>query len=144
MLSSCALPARLAFTPWRSTLSVVWLAFALGGCASVADWIQGPPPAATAVDGALVGPGGMTLYTFDRDTAGSGTSACVAQCATSWPPLLAASDARAKSDWSLIPRPGGARQWAYKGQPLYYWSKDAKPGDRSGDGVNNAWRLARP
>lgn len=86
----------------------------------------------------------MTLYTFDRDTAGSGTSACLAQCAANWPPLLAASDARAKGDWSLVPRPGGSRQWAYKGQPLYYWNKDAKPGDRTGDGFNSAWRLARP
>ena len=29
-----------------------------------------------AAGGALVGPNGMTLYTFDKDTAGSGKSAC--------------------------------------------------------------------
>ena len=144
MFARYALPACPAFAPWRSVLSIVWLVFALGGCASVAEWIEGPLPPANTVDGALVGPGGMTLYTFDRDTAGSGTSACTAQCATNWPPLLAASDARARGNWSLVPRPGGSRQWAYKGQPLYYWAKDAKPGDRSGDGFNNAWRLARP
>lgn len=44
----------------------------------------------------------------------------------------------------MIKRDDGVPQWAYKGRPLYTWSKDAKPGDRTGDGFNNAWRLARP
>jgi hypothetical protein len=30
------------------------------------------------------------------------------------------------------------------GMTLYHWSKDTKPGDRTGDGFNNAWRLAKP
>ncbi|MBL8460197.1 MAG: hypothetical protein JNM92_12600, partial [Zoogloea sp.] len=29
-------------------------------------------------------------------------------------------------------------------KPLYRWIKDQKPGDRSGDGVNAVWHLARP
>jgi hypothetical protein len=37
----------------------------------------------------------MTLYTFDRDTMGSGKSVCNGPCATNWPPLMAsASDKR--------------------------------------------------
>ena len=86
---------------------------------------------------------GMTLYTFDRDTV-PGKSACNGPCATNWPPLTAAADARAQGDWSVLTRDDGSRQWAYKGKPLYYWVKDTKPGDRTGDGFNNAWRLARP
>jgi predicted lipoprotein with Yx(FWY)xxD motif len=42
----------------------------LGGCASAL------PKPGQAADGVLVGPNGMTLYTFDRDTAGSGKSVC--------------------------------------------------------------------
>jgi predicted lipoprotein with Yx(FWY)xxD motif len=85
----------------------------------------------------------MTLYTFDKDAAGSGKSECNGPCATNWPPLLAAADAKASGDYSIITRNDGAKQWAYKGKPLYLWIKDTKPGDRTGDGFNNAWRLAR-
>ena len=41
-------------------------------------------------------------------------------------------------------RDDGVRQWAYKGKPLYTWSKDTKPGDASGDGVGGSWHIAAP
>ena len=47
----------------------------------------------------------------------------------------------AAGDYTIITRDDGAKQWAYKGKPLYLWIKDSKPGDRTGDGFNNAWRL---
>ena len=97
-----------------------------------------------AKDGMLVGPNGMTLYTFDRDPAGSGKSLCNGPCATNWPPLMAATGSAAGGDWSVVTRDDGSKQWAYKGKPVYFWVKDQKAGDRSGDGVNNVWRLARP
>ena len=68
-------------------------------------------------DGALVGPTGMTLYTFDKDVAGSGKSACNDGCATNWPPLTATT-APSGDGYSLIERDGGAKQVAYKGKPL--------------------------
>lgn len=101
-----------------------------------------PPPPATASNGALVGPNGMTLYTFDRDAGGK--SMCNGPCATNWPPLMAPASAGASGDWSVITRDDGSRQWAWRGKPVYYWIKDARPGDRTGDGVNNVWHLARP
>ncbi|MBZ8142433.1 hypothetical protein CLD22_21350 [Rubrivivax gelatinosus] len=97
----------------------------------------------TAADGVLVGANGRTLYTFDRD-ATPGKSACNGPCATNWPPLAAASDAKDHGDWSVVTRDDGTKQWAYKGKPVYYWSKDQKPGDRTGDGVNGVWHAARP
>ena len=94
-------------------------------------------------DGVLVNDAGMTLYTFDKDT--NGKSACNGPCATNWPPLTAGAGATASGDWSIITRDDGTRQWAYKGKPLYIWSKDQKPGDRSGDGfLNNQWHVAKP
>lgn len=100
---------------------------------------------ATPMNGMLVGPNQMTLYVFDRDTAGSGKSACNGGCATNWPPLTATSGAAPAGDWSVVKRDDGATQWAYKGRPLYYWSKDGKPGDTTGDGMlNNAWHVAKP
>lgn len=109
----------------------------LAACAAMS-----PPPPATASNGALVGPNGMTLYTFDRDAGGK--SMCNGPCATNWPPLMAPAGASATGDWSIVTRDDGSRQWAHKGKPVYYWIKDSKPGDRTGDGVNNVWRLARP
>lgn len=92
----------------------------------------------------LTGGNGMTLYTFDKDTAGSGKSVCNGPCATNWPPLMAKAGDAGKGDYSVISRDDGSKQWAYKGKPLYFWAKDMKPGDRSGDGFNNVWHVARP
>lgn len=110
---------------------------ALAACASTSE-----APAKTA-DGVLVGPNGMTLYTFDRDTAGDGKSVCNDKCAVLWPPFMASSGS-ASGNWTVINRNDGSKQWAYKGKPLYYWIKDQKPGDRTGDGFNKVWSLARP
>jgi predicted lipoprotein with Yx(FWY)xxD motif len=57
---------------------------------------------------------------------------------------MAAADAKPSGDYTVITRDDGGKQWAYKGKPLYLWIKDSKPGDKTGDGFNNAWRVARP
>ena len=126
----------------RRTLAAVAAAALLGlaGCSSYGT--TGAPPT-KFTDGVLTNSAGMTLYTFDKDTTGSGKSTCNGPCATNWPPLLATADAKPSGDYTIIMRDDGAKQWAYKGKPLYLWSKDAKPGDRTGDGFNNAWRLVR-
>ena len=84
---------------------------------------------------------GMTLYTFDNDQ--GGMSACTGQCAENWPPLVAAADAQPEGDYTVITRDDGTKQWAYKGKPLYYWVKDTKAGDKTGEAVPN-WKLAKP
>ena len=128
MFKSLAFPRTLA------------LSLLMAGCAA---YSQSPAPAKPA-DGVLVGSNGMTLYTFDRDAANSGKSVCNGQCAALWPPLMAKADDKGSGDWSVITRDDGAKQWAYKGKPLYFWVKDTKAGDRTGDGVNNVWKLAKP
>ena len=64
----------------------------------------------------------------------------------SWGPLSRAGNrcARHPRPVVFVTRDDGSKQWAYKGKPVYFWSKDQKAGDRTGDGVTNAWRLARP
>jgi predicted lipoprotein with Yx(FWY)xxD motif len=86
---------------------------------------------------------GMTLYTFAKDS--KGKSACNGGCAKSWPPLLAAADAKATHGYTIITRSDGAKQWAYKGKPLYTWKNDHKPGDITGNGfLKGAWHIAKP
>jgi predicted lipoprotein with Yx(FWY)xxD motif len=99
---------------------------------------------AMAKDGTMVGANGMTLYTFDKDAAGSGKSACNGPCAANWPPLAAGADAKDSGDFTVVTRDDGAKQWAYKGKPLYFWAKDTKAGDKTGDGVNQVWHAAKP
>lgn len=111
---------------------------AWGPAASAADM------PAMARDGVLVTASGMTLYVFDKDPADASKSMCNGPCATNWPPLAADKAAVASGDWKPIARDDGSMQWAYKGKPLYTWTKDQKPGDRSGDGVNGVWHLATP
>ena len=83
---------------------------------------------------------GMTLYTWDKDAVG--VSNCYDQCAVNWPPALAAADAKAEGDFTLVDRKDGTKVWAYKGWPLYLWIKDVKPGDTTGDGVGGTWHTA--
>ena len=86
---------------------------------------------------------GMTLYTFDKDAGGK--SACNGACATNWPPLMAAADAKPAAGYTLVARDDGSKQWAYKGKPLYTWKNDKKPGDITGDGfLNGTWHIAQP
>jgi predicted lipoprotein with Yx(FWY)xxD motif len=99
---------------------------------------------AKIADGVLTGPNDMTLYTFDKDVAGSSQSVCNGPCATNWPPLTSSETDQASGDFTVIARDDGKKQWAFKGKPLYFWSKDSKPGDKTGDGFNKMWQVARP
>ncbi|NML48242.1 hypothetical protein HHL11_31125 [Ramlibacter sp. G-1-2-2] len=116
----------------------------LAGCESMQSAMGMSSAPAKVADGAWVGPNGMTLYTFDRDAMGAGKSACNGPCAANWPPLMANAGDQAAGEWTIVARDDGSRQWAFRGKPVYYWSKDAKAGDRTGDGFNNAWHIARP
>jgi len=98
-------------------------------------------PAQKGPGGAWVDAKGMTLYTFDRDAGGK--SACNGPCASNWPALPAGADAKASGDWTVVARDDGSKQWAYKGKPLYTWSKDSKPGDMTGNGMNSVWHTAK-
>ncbi|AOB30393.1 hypothetical protein AKI39_06310 [Bordetella sp. H567] len=97
-----------------------------------------------ASNGVLVGDKGMTLYTFDKDAANSGKSVCNDKCATNWPPLMATAGAKADGSWTIVTRDDGNKQWAYKGQPVYYWTKDKAAGEKTGDGVGGVWHVAKP
>jgi predicted lipoprotein with Yx(FWY)xxD motif len=128
---------------YRLSLTSLALAGLLvaAGCASAP---AAPPAPATVVDGTLTGKDGRTLYTFDRDVAGAGKSVCNGGCATNWPPLAAGADAQPAGDYTVVTRDDGSKQFAYKGKPLYYWVKDTKAGDKTGDGFNNVWHAAKP
>jgi predicted lipoprotein with Yx(FWY)xxD motif len=92
-------------------------------------------------DGILVDDKGMTVYTFDKDSANSGKSACMDGCLKLWPAV--AAPAAVAAPYSAITRDDGMRQLAYKGKPLYYYAKDSKPGERSGDNFKDVWHVVK-
>ena len=99
-------------------------------------------PAAPS-NGVLATAAGATVYTFDKDTVGSGKSACNGPCAQLWPPVAAQASDAAMGDWSIVTRDNGSKQWAYKGAPIYTFSKDAKPGDTTGDKFKDVWHVIK-
>lgn len=113
----------------------------LAACSGTGSRAAAP---AMVSNGVLAGSNGMTLYTFDKDAAGSGKSMCNGPCATNWPPLFAMDGDMANGDYSIVSRDDGKKQWALKGKPLYFWVKDQKPGDMTGEGFNNVWHVAKP
>jgi len=121
----------------KNAFAALLLTALLDACASMG----GAPMAAKFDAGMLVDSAGMTLYTFDKDAAGSGKSTCNGPCAVNWPPLKATDADHASGDWSTVVRDDGSKQWAFKGKPLYLWIKDQKPGDKTGDGVNKVWHV---
>ena len=128
----------------KSPVSVAIILAVVACCApSLAQTGAEPAKVADTSKGkALVDAKGMTLYTFDRDSAGK--SACNGQCAVNWPPLMATGDAKPSGDWTIVTRDDGSKMWAYKNKPLYTWINDKAPGDVTGDGVNNVWHIAAP
>lgn len=85
---------------------------------------------------------GKSLYVRDGDEGGRG---CQEKCLKDWQPLAAGHGDAGPVGWSVLRRPGGAFQWAYKGRPLYICVKDDAPGGVACDGAENGrWHAARP
>ncbi|MES2073420.1 MAG: hypothetical protein V4488_23910 [Pseudomonadota bacterium] len=114
----------------------------LASCLSIGVAYAQEAPVKKAGD-ILVNDAGMTLYTFDKDAAGSGKSACNGPCAGLWPPLMAPATAKDGGDYTVITRDDGSKQWAFKGKPLYTYSPDKKTGDRSGDSYKDIWHVIK-
>ncbi|MFQ6392196.1 hypothetical protein ACLMAJ_01945 [Nocardia sp. KC 131] len=161
-------PAKpVAVTSSAPQTSAVAIPKAVGQAPAVAKtqgWLKiydGPAPAGTnAVQlnvtsnpsvGQYVSDGaGRSLYRFDKDTADPSASNCSGQCAVTWPPLTVA---RGQSIYvagvdpqrvGFIERADGACQVTVGGWPVYYFSKDQKPGDLLGQGVGGTWFAVAP
>jgi predicted lipoprotein with Yx(FWY)xxD motif len=92
---------------------------------------------------------GKTLYRFLKDTVNV-SSACYDRCATVWPPLLIAEGNPAAGEGAngnllgVLVRKDGSRQVMYNGMPLYYFARDANPGESNGQGIGATWFVVKP
>jgi predicted lipoprotein with Yx(FWY)xxD motif len=115
------------------------MVIAAGVMTALAGAAWASPPGVTEKDGAFIAPDGKALYSFARDTT-PGKSACNGGCATAWPPLAAAADAKDDGDWTVVTRDDASKMWAYKGKPLYTYARDTA--GQAATGVSAAWPLA--
>ena len=87
----------------------------------------------------LVDSKGITLYDFAQDKGAMST--CYGACAALWPPLLTtgkplAGHGVSASLLGTTKRKDGKLEVTYNGHPLYYFVTDRKPGQTTGQGVN--------
>lgn len=134
-------------------LTPVAVAVAVAGCGggSSGAAAQGAAPAtpmrtATAVQTrhtslgtVLVDAQGRTLYLFKNDTGTAST--CYGGCASIWPALTvkgkpAAGSGVQAAKLGTSRRTGGGTEVTYAGHPLYTYAGDAKPGDVTGQGLD--------
>ncbi|WP_225726579.1 MULTISPECIES: hypothetical protein [unclassified Nocardia] len=93
---------------------------------------------------------GRSLYRFDKDTANPSRSNCNDACTTTWPPLLVSRGQALYVDGvdpaltGFVERADGSCQITVAGWPVYYFSKDNKPGDLNGQGVGGTWFAVAP
>ena len=95
----------------------------------------------------LVDGKGMTLYIYTKD--GPDQSNCNAGCLANWPPLLTQSSPTLgpgvdDSKIGSAVLADGTRIVTYNHMPLYYFIKDTKAGDTSGQGVGSVWYVLSP
>jgi len=119
---------------------LLMLATLAGGTTVLAAADYGPlKMMKTSVGEVLTTPKGMTLYTFDKDTAG--TSTCYGECSTYWPPLMADKGAKPTGVLTLINRSDGTMQMGAKREGALYPRPGPTAGRREGRQLQE--RLAR-
>ena len=92
---------------------------------------------------------GMTVYTFDKDVANSGTSACTGGCLAKWPALTVPAGSTPTGASGVTGKLGtitrtddGTLQVTYNGKPLYFFTDDKAAGDSNG--IYTGWSAVKP
>lgn len=110
-----------------------------------AKWVGLSASQAGNLNPVVVNGAGFTLYRFDKDSADPSKSNCNGDCAVTWPPVIVAPHGKIfingieKQDIGVIKRDDGNLQVTIGGWPVYRFSKDLKPGDTNGQGVQGTW-----
>jgi predicted lipoprotein with Yx(FWY)xxD motif len=121
--------------------------------AASAPAAAGGPVLMTATVGTVgtlvVAANGMTVYTFDKDVANSGTSACSGGCIAKWPAVTVPAGSTPTGASAVTGKLGtitraddGTLQVTYNGKPLYFFSGDKAVGDSNG--IYTGWSPVKP
>jgi predicted lipoprotein with Yx(FWY)xxD motif len=146
------LPGETALPPLTTSAPVVASSAAsaaplAGGVASGVELAVREAPGL----GTVVADGqGYTLYRFDQDTPRPPAASCVAECARTWPPVVADPEGALElegvdqSAIGFVQRPDGDSQVTIAGWPVYRYSGDTVPGATTGQGVDDTWFAITP
>jgi predicted lipoprotein with Yx(FWY)xxD motif len=126
---------------------------AASAAAASAPAAAGGPVVMTATVGTVgmlvVAANGMTVYTFDKDVANSGTSACTGGCITKWPALTVPAGSTPTGASGVTGKLGtitraddSTLQVTYNGKPLYFFTGDKAAGDSNG--IYTGWSAVKP
>jgi len=135
-------------------LSLFVLVSVLSSCSDDDDNVPGAPEQNKNIQlkndaklgNILTDSAGNTLYFFTPDV--TSPTKCVEGCLIVWPLFYKANPSLGtgldQKDFGVADRPDGKKQTTYKGSPLYYYEPDQAPGDTKGEGLENAWFVAKP
>ena len=156
LAAACSGAATAA--PASSPSAVPTASAAASAAAASAATASAPAAGGTVIMTATVGSNGtlvvassngMTRYTFDKDVANDGTSACTGGCIAKWPALTvpAGSTPTAASGISgklgtITRADDGTLQVTYNRKPLYFFSGDKAAGDSNG--IYAGWSAVKP
>lgn len=142
---------------WTAAAGTLIVGLLLAACGSSSTTTNSTATTAKAAAAATVGVGttslgsvvvdasGLTVYKFDKDTVGSGTSACTGNCATTWPAETVSGTPTAGTGVpgtiGVITRTDGTQQVTLDGHPLYHFSGDKAAGDTNGNGIGGIWHV---
>ena len=98
---------------------------------------------------------GRAVYLFTADKQGQGDTqaqvSCTGECLDAWPPLYTQGEPQAgdMADASLLGtvEHDGRQMVTYNGWPLYYFARDAGPGQTTGQDIESfggEWYLVSP
>jgi predicted lipoprotein with Yx(FWY)xxD motif len=136
------------------------LAVVLASCGGSVSTLTTPPTTnpsfSLTVQNSPAGPilatgTGATLYDFVPDTPSH--SACLNDgCVYQWPPLLVSNATQVgpgvtRSLVGTLRRPNGSTQLSYNGHPLYRYIRDVKPGEVTGQAIDQdggLWYVLSP
>lgn len=142
----------------KTPLTVLACAFVVAAAVSCPSDIGPAPKAAAAapdvavahtdLGDVVVDAKGMTAYVFDKDVAGSGSSACTGDCQKLWMAVPAASDQPVAvgiiAPVGVITGAGGGKQVTIGGLPVYTYTGDKAPGDTNGQLFKDLWHAITP
>lgn len=128
-------------------------ALAAAGCGATAGAAPSRAQVAvrhTKLGNVLVTRDGRTLYLFEQDKGTAST--CYGACASLWPPLLTggglvAGRGAQAAELGTTRRRDGRREVTYAGHPLYLYAGDHRPGDVTGQDLNQfgaKWYVLAP
>jgi predicted lipoprotein with Yx(FWY)xxD motif len=132
--------------PWIRLFSALVVSTAFASIIAAVAFANGTKSGGTTIAVAktrigriLVDSKGITLYDFVTDK--GGVSGCYGACAALWPPLITKGKPHAgpgvrASLLGTTKRKDGKLEVTYNHHPLYYFITDRKPGQTTGQGVN--------